>query len=170
MIRNDLTSSMRHIQRHYFWFGEVGLAAILAGVFAIPVGIFLAWWAEITIAFIGAAVIFLPHFILLPQRVQKVMKADVDATSKNFWKFFSSSRSGDLSEIEAFGKNEQVKKVFWSLFAAVAGIVLAQVRPAFDFPGGCLLDVCQIYKHPATFFRVPISRRRLTNSSFLANN
>jgi len=31
------------------------------------------------------------------------------------------------SVIEAFGKNEQVKKVFWALFIALAGIVLAQV-------------------------------------------
>ncbi len=29
--------------------------------------------------------------------------------------------------IEAFGKNEQVKKVFWTLFIAVAGLVLARV-------------------------------------------
>ena len=25
-------------KRHYFWFGEVGMAAMLAGVFAVPVG------------------------------------------------------------------------------------------------------------------------------------
>jgi len=29
-------------KKHYFWFGEVGMAAVLAGVFAVPVGIFLA--------------------------------------------------------------------------------------------------------------------------------
>ncbi len=29
--------------------------------------------------------------------------------------------------IEAFGKNEQVKKVFWALFVAMAGLVLARV-------------------------------------------
>ena len=28
---------------------------------------------------------------------------------------------------EAFGKNEQVKKVFWALFIATAGLVLAEV-------------------------------------------
>jgi hypothetical protein len=27
--------------------------------------------------------------------------------------------------IEAFGKNEQVKKVFWTLFIAMTGLVLA---------------------------------------------
>jgi hypothetical protein len=29
--------------------------------------------------------------------------------------------------IKAFGKNEQVKKVFWTLFVAMAGLVLARV-------------------------------------------
>jgi len=29
--------------------------------------------------------------------------------------------------IIAFGKNEQVKKVFWTLFVAMAGLVLARV-------------------------------------------
>jgi hypothetical protein len=37
------------------------------------------------------------------------MKADTDAA------------------IDAFGKNEQVKKVFWALFVAMAGLVLARV-------------------------------------------
>jgi hypothetical protein len=37
------------------------------------------------------------------------MKADADAA------------------IEAFGKNEQVKRVFWTLFVAMAGLVLARV-------------------------------------------
>jgi len=96
-------------KRHYFWFGEVGLAAILAGVFAVPLGIFLAGRAEITLAFIGAAFLFLPLFVFLPKIIQWAMKADADAI------------------IEAFGKNEQVKKVFWAMFAAMAGLVLARV-------------------------------------------
>jgi len=29
--------------------------------------------------------------------------------------------------INAFGKNKQVNKVFWTLFVAMAGLVLAQV-------------------------------------------
>ena len=37
------------------------------------------------------------------------MKADTDAV------------------IYAFGKNEQVKKVFWALFVAMAGLVMARV-------------------------------------------
>jgi hypothetical protein len=96
-------------KRHYFWFGEVGMAAILAGVFVVPVGCFLSGRAEITLAFIGAAVLFLPLFVFLPKLIQRAMKADVDMV------------------IEAFGKNEQVKKVFWTLFVAMAGVVLAQV-------------------------------------------
>ena len=96
-------------KRHYFWFGEVGMAAILAGVFAVPLGCFLAGRAEHTLAFIGAAVLFLPLFVFLPKIMQQSMKADADAA------------------IEAFGKNEQVKRVFWTLFVAMAGLVLARV-------------------------------------------
>jgi len=96
-------------KRHYFWFGEVGLAAVMAGIFAVPAGIFLAGKAEITLAFIGAAVLFLPLFVFLPKLIRRAMKADADAI------------------LLAFGKNEQVKKVFWTVFAAVAGMVLAQV-------------------------------------------
>jgi hypothetical protein len=45
----------------------------------------------------------------LPKLIQRALKADADAI------------------IIAFGKNEQVKKVFWTLFVAMAGIVLARV-------------------------------------------
>jgi len=96
-------------KRHYFWFGEVGMAAILAGIFAVPLGIFLVGRTEISLAFIGAAVLFLPLFVFLPKLIQRAMKADADAI------------------IEAFGKNEQVKKVFWTLFVAMAGLVLARI-------------------------------------------
>jgi len=101
-----LTSSDK---RHYFWFGEVGMAAMLAGVFAVPAGIFLEGRAEISLAFIGAVVLFLPLFVFLPKLMQKSMKADTEAV------------------INAFGKNEQVKRVFWTLFVAMAGLVLARV-------------------------------------------
>ncbi|MFA4861407.1 hypothetical protein [Methanoregula sp.] len=97
------------VKRHYFWFGEVGMAAMMAGLFAVPVGIFLAGRAEITLAFIGAAVLFLPLFVFLPKLIQKAMKADTDAA------------------IEAFGKNEQIKKVFWAVFVMMTGLVLARV-------------------------------------------
>ena len=96
-------------KRHYFWFGEVGMAAMLAGMFAVPAGIFLAGRTEITLAFITAAVLFLPCFVFLPKLLHQAMKADADAA------------------IEAFGKNEQVRKIFWALFAALVAIVLAQV-------------------------------------------
>jgi hypothetical protein len=96
-------------KRHYFWFGEVGMASMLAGVFAVPVGIFLAGRAEITLAFIGAAVLFLPLFVFLPKVMQQAMKADADVV------------------IEAFGRNQHVKKVFLTLFVVMAGVVLARV-------------------------------------------
>jgi hypothetical protein len=96
-------------KRHYFWFGELALAAVLAVTFAVPAGLFLAGRAEYTLAFIAAAVLFLPLFVFLPKAIRWAMRADADAA------------------IEAFGKNEQVKKVFWALFAALAGLVLAQV-------------------------------------------
>jgi hypothetical protein len=96
-------------KRHYFWFGEVTMASLLAGLFAVPVGIFLAGRAEMTLAFIGASVLFLPLFVFLPKLIQRAMKADVDTA------------------IETFGKNEQTKKVFWTLFVSMAGLVLARV-------------------------------------------
>jgi uncharacterized Tic20 family protein len=53
--------------------------------------------------------LFLPLFVFLPKLIQWAMKADMDAV------------------IGTFGKNEQVKKTFWALFAAMAGLVLARV-------------------------------------------
>jgi hypothetical protein len=105
----DICISMLSEKRHYFWFREVGMAGILAGSIAVPAGIFLAGRAEITPAFIGAAVMFLPLFVFMPKLVQCAMKADGDAV------------------IDAFGKNEHVKKVFRTLFVAMAGLVLARV-------------------------------------------
>ena len=96
-------------KKHYFWFGEVGMAGILAGLFAVPIGIFLVGRTEISLAFISAAILFLPLFVFLPKLIQRGLHADVDVV------------------IEAFGKNEQVKKVFWSLFVVMAGLVLAKV-------------------------------------------
>ena len=96
-------------KKHYFWFGEVGMAGILAGSIAVPAGIWFAGQTEISLAFIGAAVLFLPLFVFMPKLIQCGMKTDTDAV------------------IDAFGKNEQVKKVFWTLFVAMAGLVLARV-------------------------------------------
>jgi hypothetical protein len=96
-------------KKHYFWFGEVGMAGILAGSIAIPAGIWFAGQTEISLAFIGAAILFLPLFVFMPKLFQCAMKADAEVA------------------INAFGKNEQVKKVFWTLFVAMAGLVLARV-------------------------------------------
>jgi hypothetical protein len=53
--------------------------------------------------------LFLPLFVFLPRLIRSAMKVDTDAV------------------LDAFGKNEQVKKVFWTFFIATAGLVLAQV-------------------------------------------
>jgi hypothetical protein len=58
---------------------------------------------EITLAFIGAAVLFLPKLI------QRGLHADVDVV------------------IEAFGKNQQVRNVFWPRFISMAGLFVARV-------------------------------------------
>jgi len=97
------------VKRHYFWFGEVGMAAILAGLFAVPSGAWLAGRTDPALAVIGAGVVFLPLFIFLPKVIRWAMRADVDAA------------------IEAFGKNEHTKKVFWAVFVSVTGLVLARV-------------------------------------------
>jgi hypothetical protein len=89
--------------------GEVGMAAVLAGSIAVPAGIWFAGQTETSLAFIGAAVLFLPLFVFLPKLIQHGMKADTEAT------------------IDAFGKNKQVKKVFWTLFVAMAGLVMTRV-------------------------------------------
>jgi hypothetical protein len=85
------------------------MAGALAGTIVVPAGIWFAGRTEMPLAFIGAAVLFLPLFVFLPKLIQRGMKVDTDAA------------------IDAFGKNEQVKKVFWVLFVAMAGLVLARV-------------------------------------------
>jgi len=96
-------------RRTWFWLGEVSMAGVLAAIIAVPSGIWFAGRTELSLAFIGAVVLFLPLFVFLPKIIRLGMKADTDAA------------------IDAFGKNEQVKKVFWALFVAMAGLVLAQV-------------------------------------------
>ena len=95
-------------KKHYFWFGEVGMAAVLAGTFAVPAGCWLAGRADITLAIIGTAVVFLPLFIFLPKILRYGMKAEPEAV------------------LATFGKNEHVKKVFWAVFVAMASLVLAR--------------------------------------------
>jgi hypothetical protein len=96
-------------RRHYFWFGEVVSAAVLAGIFAVPAGIFLDAGAGTAAAFTTAAMIFLLLFIFLPKLIRYAMKTDTETI------------------LEVFGKNEQIRKVFWTVFVALAGLVLAQV-------------------------------------------
>ena len=96
-------------RRHYFWFGEVTSAAVLAGIFAVPAGVFLDAKTGTATAFTGAAMIFLLLFIFLPKLIRQAMKTDTETI------------------LEVFGKNEQFRKVFWTVFVALAGLVLAQV-------------------------------------------
>jgi len=96
-------------KKHYFWFGEVASAAVLALVFSVPAGLFFAARTDPTLAFIGSALLFLLLFVFLPRIIRLGMRADTAAI------------------LETFGKNEHVRKVFWTLFAAIAGLVLVRV-------------------------------------------
>jgi hypothetical protein len=73
---------------------------------------------RISLGCIGAAVLFLPLFVFMPKLIPCAMKEDADAA------------------IDAFGKNEQVKKVFWTLFVAMAGLMLARVVDPVKAGGG----------------------------------
>ena len=95
--------------RLWFHAGETGMAALLALNIAVPAGVWFATVTALPLSFIGAAVLFLPLFVFLPKLIRSAMKADTDAV------------------LEAFGRNDQTKKVFWALFAATAGLVLAEV-------------------------------------------
>ena len=106
---NELEKANYAEKKHYFWFGEVTMAAILAGTIAVPLGMYLAERAEPVLAFTGAALLFLALFVFLPKIIQKGMGENVDAI------------------IDAFGKNEHVRKVFWSVFVVLAGLVLTRV-------------------------------------------
>ena len=85
------------------------MATLLAANIAVPAFFWFAGMTALPLAVIGAAVVFLPVFVFLPKLIRYAMKADTDAV------------------LEAFGKNEQVKKVFWSVFVVLAGLVLAEV-------------------------------------------
>jgi len=95
--------------RTWFNVGEVFMAALLAATFAVPAGVWFAARTELPLAFIGTAVLFLPLFVFLPRLIRYAMNADTDKV------------------LDAFGKNEQTRKVFWALFTATAGLVLVQV-------------------------------------------
>ena len=60
LVPEDLEIYTEH--PHYFWPGEVGMAAILAGMFAVPAGIYLAGRMGIALTFIVAMIVFMPLF------------------------------------------------------------------------------------------------------------
>ncbi len=95
--------------RTWFSLGETCMAALLAADIAIPALFWFATIAPLPLAFIGSAVVFLPIFVFLPRLIRYGMKADTETV------------------LDTFGKNEQTRKVFWSIFIALAGLVLAQV-------------------------------------------
>lgn len=95
--------------RAWFGLGEAVMAALLAGIIAIPAGMWFTGITALPLAVIGAGILFLPLFVFLPKLIRRAMAADTDAV------------------LEAFGKNEQIRKVFWALFLAVAGLVLAEI-------------------------------------------
>jgi len=96
-------------RKAWFSVGEVTMASILAGTIAVPAGFWFATVTVLPLAVIGAAVLYLPLFVFLPRMIRYAMKVDTDAV------------------LDAFGKNEHVRKVFWTFFIAMAGLVLAQV-------------------------------------------
>ncbi len=95
--------------RTWFCLGETCMAALLALNIAVPAFFVFAGRTSLPLAVTGAAVLFLPVFVFLPKLIRYAMKADTDAV------------------LGQFGKNEQVRKVFWALFIATAGLVLAEV-------------------------------------------
>jgi len=107
LVPEDLAVYIR--QPHYFWLGEVEMAAVLAGVFAIPTGIYIAGRTGIVLAFIIAMIVFMPLFVFLPKLIQRGILADADAV------------------VEEFGKNEHVIRVIWALSIAIVGLVLTKV-------------------------------------------
>lgn len=62
------------------------MAGVLAGIIAVPAGIWFAGRTELSLAFIGAAVLFLPLFVF--QRIHQNPKVE-----KNVYAFFESCRS-----------------------------------------------------------------------------
>ena len=64
--------------RTYLHLGETCMAALLAANIAIPAGVWFAGIAGLPLAFIGAAVLFLPVFVFLPRIIRSAMKVDTD--------------------------------------------------------------------------------------------
>ena len=109
---SDLTNEEKIVTpdlQAWFCCGEVVMATILAGCIAVP-GRALVCRADSTAARLHrCSFLFLPLFVFLPRLIRYAMEVDTDAV------------------LDAFGKNEQVRKVFWTLFITTAGLVLVQV-------------------------------------------
>lgn len=95
-------------ERVWFALGETTMAGLLALTLAAPAGYCLAQEAGPVPGLTAAVLIFLPLFVFVPKLMRYATNADTQAV------------------IRAFGKNEQIKKVFWTVFLALAGLVLAQ--------------------------------------------
>jgi hypothetical protein len=96
-------------EKAWFGIGEVVMAGTLAATIATPAGLWFAARTDPALAFTGAAILYLPLFVFLPKLLRQAMRVDTDAV------------------LCAFGRNEQVRKVFWTLFITLAGLVLAQI-------------------------------------------
>jgi hypothetical protein len=108
----DLTNEERlncADEKAWFSIGETIMAGMLAATIAAPAGFWFATKADPALAFIGAAILYLLLFIFLPKLIRQAMNVDTDAV------------------LCAFGKNDRVKKVFWTFFITLAGLVLAQI-------------------------------------------
>lgn len=109
---NELTGEEQVIitgKKSWFFFGEAFMAGMMAATIAVPGGIFFAQKTAAPLAVIGAVILFLPLFVFIPKMIRWAMKADTEAV------------------ICTLGKNVQIRKVFWTLFLAVAGLVLAEI-------------------------------------------
>jgi len=96
-------------KKSWFWLGEVVMASLMAATIAVPAGVFFAQKTSAPLAMIGAVLLFLPLFVFIPKMIRQAVQVDTEAV------------------IVVLGKNEQIKKVFWALFLAVAGLVLAEI-------------------------------------------
>jgi len=94
-------------QPHYFWLGEVGMAAVLA----FPAGCYLTGRTGIALAFILAMIVFMPLF-----RVP----AETDSMG-------DAGGCAGCGLMCVFGKNEHVMRVIWALSMAIIGLVITKV-------------------------------------------
>jgi hypothetical protein len=92
-------------KKHYFWFGEVGMACILAGSIAVPAGIWFAGQTEISLAFIGAAT----NDICLEDIEGKAL-SDTQALQL-IKKVLQNSPKGTLMEMTKADRNELVRQL-----------------------------------------------------------